>query len=172
MKKKKHNWIPITFFFAMLLIPTVIMYDPEEAARQRELEKKYEAMLTPTPVPTNTPTPIGWVKPTATPTPEGWVSPTMRNSTILVNVGLSDFEETNTVYNGKMKVVLGKTNDYHRLSVTVTYEDSAIINIMLSNGIRSVDLYSDTKGGYLGKYDSKTGYVTHYASGGVVENWK
>ena len=162
MKKKKHNWIPIVIFCVILFGYSALTYDPEEAARKRE----YELMLTPTPFPTDTPTPIGWVKPTATKAPSA-------NDAIMANVGLTDYTEINTAYYGNSRTMSAQTNDnYKPRYFTVCYENGNIESIYMLNAAKEIWLYSRSNGGYLAKYNKRTGEVIHYESGGVIENWK
>ena len=164
-KKKKHNWIPITFFLVMLFGYIGLTYDPEAIAREIE----YDRLLTPTPFPTETPTPIGWVKPTATPKPTKAPS---ANDIIMKNVGLVDYVEINAAYYGDSKTLSAQTDDCYDRYFTVCYENGNIESIYMLNAAKEIWLYSRSNGGYLAKYNKHTGEVTHYESGGVIEDWK
>lgn len=103
---------------------------------------------------------------------------------ILTNVGITDFHDVEVFENGIMHIVRGKIFDSDILQLNVTLENREIIFIDLA-GIpadkteayinwrgkldfktvqtkKSIDLYYDTKGGYLAKLDWENKLITPY----------
>lgn len=131
--------------------------------------------------------------PTETPAPTQQVSDVELPSELSV-VGLDNLKDVEEKGSGIMRTIRGKTNDSLSLDVTVTLENDVPIYIMIS-GIPvaktkatvdafgkvstkmdytagSVDMFSDTEGGYLAVYDSEAGTITDYETGDIIVSWE
>ena len=103
---------------------------------------------------------------------------------VLDTVGVTDFHDISIVDNDPMTVICGKIYDSEDLQLNVTLENRQIIYVELAgipdtkteayfnwrgkvkwktvNTIKTVELYSDTEGGYLGVLDWDNKTISEY----------
>lgn len=104
--------------------------------------------------------------------------------TILNNIGIKSFHDVDITENGIMHVIRGKIFDSENLQLNITLENRKIIYISLAgipankteayinwrgklkirtvDTTTSVDMYSDTEGGYLAKLDWESKTISEY----------
>lgn len=184
--KKKKNWIPVVIFLVMLVGYCAISYEPPGETLEEELA---ELALTPTAIPLTEQ--LG-ITIDAEAFVENWGKTELPPE--LETLGLSNLKDVDVVGNGMMKIIRAKTNDSRALDVTVTLENDVPIYVMISgipttktkvkigifgrlktetkSDVASVDMFSDTEGGYLAVYDSAAGTITDYETGDIIVKWE
>lgn len=180
---KKRNIVIVAVFLLMLVGYCALVYEPKES-----LEDEL-ARITPEPTQMALTEQLG-----ITIDAEAFVENWNKLPSELEVVGLGDLKAVDKIENGIMTVIRAKTNDSRELDVTVTLENGEVIYIMLSgipttkskvkigifgkiktekqSDVASVDMFSDTEGGYLAVYDSAAGTITDYETGEVIVKWE
>lgn len=186
--KKKKNWIPVVIFLVIFVGYCALVYEPPGETLEEELARVEAIMaLTPTAVPLTEQLGI-------TIDAEAFVENWNKLPSELETVGLGNLKDIKRTKNGIMTIIRATTNDSRELSVTATLENGEVIYIMLSgipttkskvkvgmfgklktetkNDVASVDMFSDTEGGYLAVYHSTAGTITDYETGEIIVSWE
>lgn len=180
---KKRNIVIVVLFLAMFVGYCALVYEPKESLED------ILARVTPEPTAIPLTEQLG-----ITIDAQAFVENWGKLPDELEVVGLGDLVGTEVIKNGIMTIIRGKTNDSRALDVTVTLENDVPIYIMLSgipttqkkikigvlgrlktkteNDVASIDLFSDTEGGYLAVYDSAAGTITDYETGEMIVKWE
>lgn len=187
--KKKKKWIPVVIFLVMFFGYSALVYEPKESLEDELARIEAMKALTPTAIPLTEQLGITIDAETFV---ENWGKTELPPE--LDVVGLSNLKDVDVIENGMMKIIRAKTNDSRALDVTVTLENDVPIYVMISgipttktkvkigilgrlktetkSDVASIDMFSDTEGGYLAVYNSAAGTITDYETGDMIVKWE